>query len=52
MEKSSWVFAIVVVGILVGITAFLIVNPLVFISAGERGVVLRWGAVTDSVSIP
>lgn len=28
---------------------FTVVNPLVFISAGERGVVLRMGAVTDRV---
>ena len=32
-----------------GLIAFLILNPVVMIDAGERGVVLHWGAVTDEV---
>lgn len=35
--------------IVTGLIAFLILNPLVKIDAGERGVVLAWGAVTDEI---
>lgn len=40
------------VGIIIGVVAliiFLIINPFVLISAGERGVVLNWGAVSDNI---
>lgn len=46
MSVKAW---IAMVGGVLGIILFLIVNPLVFISAGERGVVLHWGAVTDTI---
>lgn len=35
--------------IVVGLIAFLVLNPIVMISAGERGVVLEWGAVSDKI---
>ena len=41
-----------IVGIVIGVVIliiFLIINPIVKISAGERGVVLNWGAVSDQV---
>lgn len=38
-----------IVIVFVALMAFLILNPFVKISAGERGVVLRWGAVQDEI---
>lgn len=41
-----------IVGLVIGLFAFialLIINPFVKVGAGERGVVLEWGAVTDRV---
>lgn len=41
-----------VVGLVIGFVAFivlLIINPFVTVSAGERGVVLNWGAVSGEV---
>ena len=35
--------------LIVALIAFLILNPIVIISAGERGVVLKWGAVEDVI---
>ena len=32
-----------------GLIGFAILNPLTIISAGERGVVMEWGAVTDKI---
>jgi len=43
---TTWIAVTVVC---VAIFAFLILNPLVIISAGERGVVLKWGAVQDDI---
>jgi len=37
------------VGLMVVIVLFLIINPFVIVSAGERGIVLNWGAVSDSI---
>ncbi|MEN9557730.1 MAG: hypothetical protein RL141_99 [Candidatus Parcubacteria bacterium] len=38
----------IVLGIVCFVILFVIVNPLVIIAAGERGVVLTWGAVNDT----
>lgn len=40
----SWVVGIVVVLVL-----FMIVNPFVIVTAGEKGIVLNWGAVSEKV---
>jgi regulator of protease activity HflC (stomatin/prohibitin superfamily) len=44
-----------IIGIILGVLAliaFMIINPFVLIGAGERGVVLEWGAVQDKVLDP
>jgi regulator of protease activity HflC (stomatin/prohibitin superfamily) len=46
MSVKKIVIAVLAV---VGIIAFLILNPVVMISAGERGAMLHWGAVTDEI---
>lgn len=42
----------IVIGLVIGffaLMALLIINPFVVVSAGERGVVLHWGAVEDQI---
>jgi regulator of protease activity HflC (stomatin/prohibitin superfamily) len=39
----------IIVGIVVIIVLVLILNPFVIISAGEKGVVMNWGAVSDNI---
>lgn len=46
-QTVKWTIAGVT--LVLAVIAFLILNPLVFISAGERGVVLKWGAVQEGV---
>lgn len=41
----------IVIGV-VALIAFLILNPMVIVGAGQRGVVLKWGAVQDKVLNP
>ncbi|MBT4722328.1 prohibitin family protein [Candidatus Falkowbacteria bacterium] len=43
--KMIWTVAIIVMVIIV----IAILNPLVIVNAGERGVVLNWGAVSDTI---
>ena len=45
-SKKLWLS---VIAIVVGFIVLLIVNPFVIVSAGERGVVLNWGAVSDKI---
>lgn len=47
MEDTTAIkfFAFLILGVIV----FLLINPLVIITAGHRGVVLNWGAVSDTV---
>ena len=47
MEESS-IVKLIVFAILT-VVAFVLINPLVIISAGHRGVVLNWGAVSNKV---
>jgi regulator of protease activity HflC (stomatin/prohibitin superfamily) len=43
--KLAWT-----VGIIVAVIVFLVIlNPFVIVTAGERGVVLNWGAVSDTI---
>lgn len=35
--------------IMIGLIAFLILNPIVIVRAGQRGVILEWGAVSDKI---
>lgn len=46
MNKNIIAIAIFVVA---GIAIFIIINPFVVISAGNRGIVLNWGAVSDTI---
>lgn len=42
----------IIAGVIIGVAAlllFIFINPFVLVKAGERGVVLKWGAVTDRV---
>ncbi len=48
MENPIKTVVIVVLAVLAFIV-FLVLNPIVMIGAGERGVVLYWGAVTDEI---
>lgn len=41
--------AVIAAGVLVLVVVGLIVNPFVIVSAGERGVVLNWGAVSGDI---
>lgn len=45
--STKQIVSLVVLG--VGIVLFLIINPFVFVTAGQRGVVMNWGAVSDTV---
>lgn len=45
--KSKIIIGIVVVAVL--IILFVSLNPFVFVTAGQRGVVMNWGAVSDKV---
>jgi regulator of protease activity HflC (stomatin/prohibitin superfamily) len=49
MTKSEVGVIISGVVVIIGIGIFLVINPFVIISAGERGVVLNWGAVSDEI---
>lgn len=49
MEKSGLKLLALGAIVTVAFIAFLIVNPLTVISAGERGVVLNWGAVSNEI---
>lgn len=49
MENFPKKTVIIVSGLVVALVLFLLLNPFVVISAGERGVVLNWGAVSDEV---
>lgn len=44
VKIALWVIAIILI-----IVIFLVINPFVVVSAGERGVVLNWGAVSNDV---
>lgn len=44
-SKMIWTVAIIIAVIVV----LVILNPLVIVNAGERGVVLNWGAVSDTI---
>lgn len=48
MSKEGKIIVAAVIGV-VALIVFLILNPIVKIDAGERGVVLRWGAVEDTI---
>jgi len=49
MENFPVKTVVIVSGLVVGLILFLILNPFVIIPAGERGVVLNWGAVSDEI---
>lgn len=45
--STKQIVTLVILG--VGIILFLIINPFVFVTAGQRGIVMNWGAVSDTV---
>jgi regulator of protease activity HflC (stomatin/prohibitin superfamily) len=49
MGKFPTKTAILVSGIVVALVLFLILNLFVVISAGKRGIILNWGAVSDNI---
>lgn len=54
MKMLTWervLMKMIVIGVcsVVGLILFLILNPLVIISSGDRGVVLKWGALTEEI---
>lgn len=49
MEQKHIKLIIGGVSLVVALLVFLLVNPFVIVSAGHRGVVLNWGAVSDKV---
>ena len=50
MENKGTLFAIgVLAAIIALIVVIAIINPLVIVGAGQRGVVMNWGAVSDNV---
>lgn len=49
MDRNMLKVIITSVILLLAVIAFLVINPFVMISAGERGVQLRWGAVQNDI---
>lgn len=45
--KTKMIIGLVVVFVL--FILFLIINPFVFVTAGQRGIVMNWGAVSDTI---
>ena len=48
MTTDKKIILFIILGI-VGLTLLLFLNPFIIISAGERGVILTWGAVSDDI---
>lgn len=47
-EESRGIFKWIIIAI-VGIVLFTMLNPFVLVTAGHRGIVMNWGAVSDTI---